>query len=129
MTTIAIIDDDASVRRATDAMLRSLGYATAAYESAEHFLKSGRMNETSCVVSDVRMPGMGGIELQGHLIKNGHRLPFIFMTAFPEERARISAVEAGAVGFLTKPFSQQSLIDCLNTALQASAHSSEQTHH
>ena len=81
------------------------------------------MDETSCVISDVRMPGMSGIELQGHLIKNGRQLPFIFMTAFPEERARISAVEAGAVGFLTKPFSQQSLIDCLNTACR----SSEQT--
>lgn len=119
MTLIAIIDDDASVRNATGRMLRSLGYATVGYESAEDFLACNGVKQASCVISDVRMPGMSGIELQGQLIRQGHRLPFIFMTAFPEEREKSSAMNAGAFGFLTKPFNQQNLTDCLTSALQA----------
>lgn len=118
MILIAIIDDDASVRHATGTMLRSLGYATVGYESAEHFLASSGLNEAACVISDIKMPGMSGIELQRHLRSLGHRMPFIFMTAYPEERQRDSAVSAGAFGFLTKPFSQQHLTDCLASALQ-----------
>jgi FixJ family two-component response regulator len=118
MGMIAIIDDDTAVRSATSAMLRSLGYTTASFESAEAFLASESPNKVKCIISDVRMPGMSGIELQKHLIEHGHQLPIIFMTAFPEERERAVAIESGAFGFLIKPFTQNSLVDCLSLALR-----------
>jgi len=117
--TIAVIDDDAAVRDATSRLLRSLGYVTTTYASATDFLNSGRVDEFSCALTDVRMPDIDGIELQRRLIAKGHRCPIIFMTAFPEERVRQHALAAGAVGFLTKPCPTQSLIDCIDTALQA----------
>ena len=119
MPTIAIIDDDLAVRDATGAMLRSLGYATVNYESAEQFLASDGLSEASCVISDVKMPGMSGIDLQKNLIERGRPLPFIFMTAFPRELDKTKAMQAGAFGFLVKPFAQHSLIDCLKLALHA----------
>jgi FixJ family two-component response regulator len=114
---IAIVDDDESFRRATTSFVRSLGYGTATFESAEAFLKSDRFSDTDCVITDVQMPGMTGIELQGRLIADGHRVPVIFITAFPEMRARAQALAAGAIGFLAKPFNDQNLITCLNEAL------------
>jgi FixJ family two-component response regulator len=116
---IAIVDDDESFRRATASFIRSLGYAAAAFGSAEAFLKSDRISDTDCLISDVQMPGMTGIELQGHLIARGHHLPVIFVTAFPEVKTRGRALAAGAVGFLDKPFRDQTLIACLNEALSA----------
>jgi FixJ family two-component response regulator len=118
MPTIAIIDDDASVRNAAGALLRSLGYVTAKYGSAEEFLDSGRVTDTACILTDVKMPGMGGIELQDHLMAQGRKLPIIFMTAFPEEHARSRALAAGARGFLVKQFAEKSLIDCITSALK-----------
>lgn len=114
---IAIVDDDESFRRATASFVRSLGYAAMAFGSAEAFLKSEGIRDTDCLISDVQMPGMTGIELQGHLIARGHRLPVIFVTAFPEARARGRALAAGAIGFLDKPFNDHTLIACLNEAL------------
>jgi FixJ family two-component response regulator len=116
---IAIVDDDESFRRATTSFVRSLGYGTAAFESAEAFLKSDRVRDADCLITDVQMPGMTGIELQGRLIAQGHHLPIIFITAFPEMKARAQALASGAVGFLAKPFSDQGLIACLNKALVA----------
>lgn len=116
---IAIVDDDESFRRATTSFVRSLGYGTAAFHSAEAFLESNRIHEADCLITDVQMPGMTGIELQGRLIAQGHRLPVIFITAFPEMKARAQALAAGAVGFLAKPFNDQGLINCLNEALSA----------
>ena len=116
---IAIVDDDESFRRATTSFVRSLGYGTAAFHSAEAFLESNRIHEADCLITDVQMPGMTGIELQGRLIAQGHRLPVIFITAFPEMKARAQALTAGAVGFLAKPFNDQGLINCLNEALSA----------
>ena len=116
---IAIVDDDESFRRATMNFVRSLGYGTAAFDSAEAFLESDHIHETDCLITDVQMPGMTGIELQDRLIAQGHRLPVIFITAFPEMRARAQALAAGAVGFLAKPFNDQRLIACLNEALAA----------
>jgi len=116
---IAIVDDDESFRRATMSFVRSLGYGTAAFDSAEAFLGSNRIHEADCLITDVQMPGMTGIELQGRLIAQGHRLPVIFITAFPEMKARAQALAAGAVGFLAKPFNDQGLINCLNEALSA----------
>jgi FixJ family two-component response regulator len=116
---IAIVDDDESFRRATASFIRSLGYAATAFGSAEAFLKSDGVRDIDCLISDVQMPGMTGIELQGHLIAQGHQLPVIFVTAFPEVKARTRALAAGAVGFLGKPFNDHTLIACLNEALSA----------
>jgi FixJ family two-component response regulator len=114
---ISIIDDDPSVREATKGLMRSLGYATATFASAEEFLQSGRVIDSSCVISDIKMPGMSGIELQSQLTANGHCVPIIFVTAFPEERMRKRAMKAGALCFLSKPFSEETLIECLDRAL------------
>jgi FixJ family two-component response regulator len=116
---IAIVDDDDSFRRATMSFIRSLGYAVLQFASAEAFLKSNRLHDADCLISDVQMPGMNGVELQGKLIDQGHRLPIIFVTAFPEMKARARALAAGAIGFLAKPFSDEMMIACLNEALGA----------
>jgi FixJ family two-component response regulator len=116
---ISIVDDDASMREATKELVRSLGYTATAFASAEDFLKSEQLSETACLISDVQMPGLSGIDLQRRLIANGHRMPIIFITAFPDERARARALGAGAVGFLTKPYREESLIECLGQALKA----------
>jgi FixJ family two-component response regulator len=112
---IAIVDDDDSFRRAS--FIRSLGYTALQFASAEAFLKSDSLHDTDCLISDVQMPSMNGIELQSKLIVQGYRLPIIFVTAFSEMRARAQALAAGAIGFLAKPFSDEELITCLNEAL------------
>ncbi|MFY9879878.1 MAG: response regulator [Pseudolabrys sp.] len=121
MPVIVIIDDDESFRRATTSFVRSLGYGTTSYDSAEAFLKSDHISDADCLITDVQMPGMTGIELQDRLIAQGHSLPVIFITAFPEMRARAQALAAGAVGFLAKPFDDHNLISCLNEALARGA--------
>jgi FixJ family two-component response regulator len=113
---ISIIDDDASVRAASDNLLRSLGYAVYTFVSAEEFLRSTHLNDTGCVIADVQMPGMSGVDLQAWLLTQGYRVSFIFMTAFPEETIRARALKAGAICFLTKPFDRLTLIRCLDTA-------------
>jgi len=119
-TIIAIVDDDPAVRRGTSGLLKSLGFSAIEFSSAEEFLNSGRAQDISCVITDVRMPGMSGIDLQDRLIAVGHKIPIIFMTAFPEERAKTRAIKAGAFGFLTKPFAQNALLDCVHSALRGS---------
>jgi len=114
---ISIIDDDPSVRQATDGLLRSLGYRSVTFASAEDFLQSDRLHDTSCLITDVQMPGLSGVELQGVLNALGNRMPIIFITAFPEDRIRRCVLEAGAVGFLSKPFSEAMLIEHLQAAL------------
>jgi len=118
---IAIVDDDDSFRRATTNFVRSLGYGTAAFESAEAFLKSERVHDADCLITDVQMPGMTGIELQDQLIAQGRGLPVIFVTAFPEVRTRAQANVARAIGFLPKPFDNRRLIACLDQALARTA--------
>ena len=103
---ISIIDDDPSVRTATGRLLRSMGFSVYAFASAKEFLSSSQLDETSCVIADVEMPGMNGLELQERLIAHDHAKPIIFITAFPQERARERAMKAGAVDFLSKPFDQ-----------------------
>jgi FixJ family two-component response regulator len=115
---ISVVDDDASVRIATDNLLRSLGYIVHTSASAEEFLQSAHFNDTLCVIADVQMPGMSGVELQARLLTQGPRVPFIFITAFPEETIRARALKAGAICFLTKPFDRLTLIKCLDTALE-----------
>jgi FixJ family two-component response regulator len=115
---ISIIDDDASVRAATNNLLRSLGYTVNTFVSAEEFLRSPDLNDTSCVIADVQMPGMSGVDLQARLLTQGYCVPFIFITAFPEETIRARALKAGAICFLTKPFNRLSLTRYLDTALE-----------
>src|SRR3954447_12051253 len=117
---IAVVDDDAGIRQAMKDLLRSLGYAVEPFASAEQFLDWDGANQTSCIITDVRMPGIGGIELQARLIANGRRIPMIFMTAFPDENEKARVLKAGAIGFLTKPIAQRSLVECLTRAFAAS---------
>ncbi len=114
---IAIVDDDPSIRVAAESLMRSLGYAAFSFASAQEFLRSDRLRETDCLITDLQMPGMGGLELQQALATTGHAMPVIFITAFPEERLRRQAAEAGAFGFLSKPFEGQAIIDCVEAAL------------
>jgi FixJ family two-component response regulator len=116
---ISIIDDDPSVRQATDGLLRSLGYRSVTFASAEDFLGSDHLHDTSCLITDVQMPGLSGVELQGLLNARGSRMPIIFITAFPEDRIRRCVLEAGAIGFLSKPFEEATLIEHLEAALGA----------
>jgi FixJ family two-component response regulator len=115
---ISIIDDDEFVRSATNRLLRSLGFIAPTFASADEFLRSPYLDNTACVISDVQMPGIGGIELQSLLIAKGKNVPIIFITAFPDERTRAQAMKAGAVCFLSKPFEDSVLIECIDTALQ-----------
>jgi FixJ family two-component response regulator len=114
---ISIVDDDESVRLARDNLLKSLGYIVHTFASAQEFLRSPHSRDTSCVIADVQMPGMSGVELQAILLDRDQRVPFIFITAFPDMAVRTRALKAGAVGFLTKPFDGATLIKCLETAL------------
>ena len=113
---ISIVDDDESVRESTKALVRSLGYSARTFSSAEEFLESNP-NETSCLILDVQMKGLSGVELLERLIAEGRQTPVIFVTAFPDERVRDHVLDAGAVGFLRKPFSDEKLTRCLDTAL------------
>jgi len=117
---ISIVDDDASVRAATNNLVRSHGYSAHTFASAEEFLQSAHLNDTSCVIADVQMPAISGVELLLLLRIRGHRVPFIFMTAFPTEELRARALKAGAAGFLAKPFDGAVLISCLDTTLKQS---------
>jgi FixJ family two-component response regulator len=114
---ISIIDDDPSVRTATARLLRSMGFSVHAFASAQEFLASPQLHETSCVIADVQMPGMSGVELQEYLIAHDHGMPVIFITAFPHERVRERAMKGGAVCFLSKPFDEPQLLECVERAL------------
>ena len=117
---ISIVDDDASVRTATLRLLRSMGFDAHAFASAQEYLQSPRLNDTACLIADVEMPGMTGVKLQEHLIARGRTTPMIFITAFPEERVRDQAMKAGAIAFLTKPFDESRLLECVEQALERS---------
>jgi FixJ family two-component response regulator len=113
---ISIVDDDESVRESMKALVRSLGYSARTFSSAEEFLDSNP-DDTSCLILDVQMKGLSGVELLERLIAEGRRTPVIFVTAFPDERLRNHVLDAGAIGFLRKPFSDEKLTRCLDTAL------------
>jgi FixJ family two-component response regulator len=116
---ISIVDDDESVRRALKSLIHSLGQNAVTFASAEEYLNSEHLHDTSCLISDVQMPGMNGIELQERLAKDGHWTKVIFITGFPDEALRTRALKAGAVGFLKKPFDDHCLIKYLDEALEA----------
>ena len=114
---ISVIDDDASVRAATNNLLGSHGYRVRTFASAEEFLQSSELNNSSCVIADVQMPAMSGLDLLTHMRALGHEASFIFITAFPAESVRARALKAGAICFLAKPFAAPALISCVETAL------------
>jgi FixJ family two-component response regulator len=117
LSLISVIDDDASVRIATDNLLSSHGYMVHTFASAVDFLQSARLDDSSCVVTDVQMPAMSGLDLLLHMRTQGNDAPFIFITAFPDESVRARALKAGAICFLAKPFAGPVLISCIETAL------------
>ena len=114
---IAVVDDDASIRSAVDSLLRSRGYSVSTFQSAEALLESAELARLSCVITDVRMPSIGGIQLQAIMRDQGRTVPFIFVTAFPEAHVRTQALHGGAVCFLEKPFDAPTLIQCVERAL------------
>jgi FixJ family two-component response regulator len=116
---ISVIDDDESIRRTTTLLIESFGFRAAAFASAESFLKSGQVHETTCLILDVQMPGMNGLELQSELGAAGHDIPIIFITAYDDKGSRGRAMLAGAVAFLDKPFNDEQLLQTVRSALIA----------
>ena len=114
---IAIVDDDHSVREALASLVRSLGYAAMAFDCAEDLLKSKRRGGVSCLIADVQMPGMTGLDLYQQLSAAGKRIPTILITAYPDDSARERALTAGVIGYLTKPFKEDDLLACVRSAL------------
>lgn len=114
---ISIVDDDADVRAAADNFLSSHGYTVHTFASAEDFLRSAHLDGSSCVVTDVQMPGMSGLDLLEVVRSQGNDTPFIFITAFPSESIRARAAKSGAHELLEKPFTCSVLVDCIETAL------------
>ena len=117
MPLISVVDDDPSVVEATVSLLESVGFAAAGFGSAEGFLNSPQLHRTACLILDVRMPGMGGFELQRRLEAEKNRTPIIFITAHGDRDISAEAFRRGAVAFLRKPFSQESLLDAVHSAL------------
>lgn len=117
---ISIIDDDPLVRDGIDDLVSSLGYRSLTFASSEEFLESGQVRNTACVITDLHMPGLNGLDLQEYLLTKGYSTPVIFITAFPDGKARERALKAGAVAFLSKPFEEKSLISAVGSALKAS---------
>jgi FixJ family two-component response regulator len=118
LAVISVIDDDTSVRAAADNLLSSHGYSVRTFASAEEFLQSPHFRDCSCVVADVQMFGMSGLDLLRQMRAHGYNTPFIFITAFPEGSVRDRALKAGAIGFLAKPFAAPDLIKCVEAAIR-----------
>jgi FixJ family two-component response regulator len=117
---IAIVDDDKSIRNATQDLLKAAGFSTAIFENAESFLGSTSRASAACVVADMRMPGMTGLELHQELVASGHGIPTVIITAHPEELTQMRAREAGITCFLIKPFAPDELLECVRGALAKS---------
>ncbi len=115
---LSVVDDDTSVRIATGRLIRSVGFTVEMFTSEEEFLHLGRLQETSCLVVDVHMPGMNGLQLQSHLAAAGYLIPIIFITAIADETIRTLALRAGAMDFLYKPFRDEALLSAIDLALR-----------
>jgi FixJ family two-component response regulator len=115
---ISIVDDDAMARDGVGALVESLGYNAVTFTSAEHFLRSEVIAKTTCLITDFQMPGLNGLELQEALKSQGYQTPVILITAYPNEKHRTRAIENGAIGFLSKPFDDETLIAYLRTAIE-----------
>jgi FixJ family two-component response regulator len=116
---ISIVDDDTSLRQAITGLVRSMGFAAEAFQSAEEFMNSGGFRRTSCLIADMRMPGMSGLELRHHLVAAGAPVPTILITAFPDERDRVRAKEAGVVCYLAKPVEETELLGCIQSIFKS----------
>jgi FixJ family two-component response regulator len=114
---IAVVDDDEAIREATESLIRSVGLRAAVFASAEDFLRSSQLQDITCVIVDVRMPGMSGLELQRQLATAHYAIPIIFITTHGDAEARAQALRAGAVDFLDKPFSDEILLQAVQAAL------------
>jgi len=117
-TSIAIVDDDELMRGALQGLLKEAGLSVRAFESAEEFLESGQQHHTSCLIADIRMPGMSGLDLQARLSAEQIKIPIIFITAHGDERLRMQALRSGAVEFLTKPFDDEVLLETVRAAVE-----------
>jgi FixJ family two-component response regulator len=115
---IAVIDDDEDVRSAVHAALKSDGFASLAFASVQEFLRCGKRRESACLIVDVEMPGMSGLDLQARLAEDGERIPIIFITAYGNERTRTRAMDAGALDFLEKPFEDEVLLARVRAAVE-----------
>ena len=115
---VAIVDDDDSVRTALHGMLKAVGLPALAFSSAEEFLNSGQQHHAACLITDIRMPGISGLELQAKLNAEHCRIPTIFITAHGDTRMRMQALRAGAVDFMAKPFDDGVLIESVRAALE-----------
>jgi FixJ family two-component response regulator len=116
---VAIVDDDDLIRSALHGLLKSIGLPSQTFASSEEFLKSGRQHQTACLIADIRMPGMSGLELQAKLNADHCRIPTIFITAHGDERMRMQALRAGAVEFMAKPFDDEALLASVRAALES----------
>jgi FixJ family two-component response regulator len=114
---VAIIEDDESYRAAVQRLLRSAGFSVQSFASAEDFLSSGQQRETGCLIADIRMPGMSGLDLQSKLNSDHCSIPTIFITAHGDEKMRLQAMRGGAVKFLAKPFDGEILLQAVRVAL------------
>jgi FixJ family two-component response regulator len=123
---ISIVDDDPSVREGTMDLLKSMGFIAETFQRADDFLQSDRRNSTSCLIADVQLPGMTGLELYDHLVESGKFVPTILVTAFPDDEDRVRALRAGVSSYLAKPFNENELLVCIMSALECrQAHTSE----
>lgn len=117
---ISIVDDDEALRTSLENLVRSVGFRTQGFSSGEAFLTSDHLHDTACLVLDVRMARMNGLEVQGQIVASNLPIPIIFMTSFADEDVRAKAMAAGAVDFLYKPFSEEILLKAIDKALQRS---------
>ncbi len=120
-TVISIVDDDGSARDGVMDLIMAMGFAAEAFASAEDFLKSDTLHNTSCLIADVQMPGMTGLELHKRLVESGNLIPTILVTAFPNDRDRRRALQEGVICYLTKPFSEDDLVACMRSTLERPA--------
>jgi FixJ family two-component response regulator len=114
---ISIVDDDEAVREATKGLMRALGFLAETFGSAEDFLNFDRLHSTACLIADVQMPQMSGLDLHRHLMASGVSIPTILITAYPDDSVRARALKAGIVGYLTKPFNKDDLLVYIHSAL------------
>jgi FixJ family two-component response regulator len=118
---ILIVDDDDAMRNATKGLMRALGFRAEAFETAESLLKSNRVSRAACIIADMRMPQMSGLEMHRRLVGSGISIPTVLITAYPEDSVRTRALEAGIICYLTKPFSKNDLLACIQSALDCGA--------
>jgi FixJ family two-component response regulator len=116
---ISIVDDDDSLRNSLNNLIRSVGFGVQGFSSAEAFLNSHQLHDTACLIVDVRMPGMSGLDLQRRMVAANSRIPIVFITSHGDDNARTRALEAGAVDFLYKPFREEALLSAIDRALKS----------